>query len=83
MFHLIIFTFWLACIKYNSGSVAQWIARRTSSWLEMRYSEAVGSRPTGVVHIFLIFLHIISIKIANAKILDTRTARASSAGFLL
>lgn len=33
------------------GSVAQWIARRTSSWY-LRYSEAVGSSPTGVGEFF-------------------------------
>ena len=42
----------LFCINFalqdnRSDSVAQWIARRTSSG--QRYSEAVGSSPTGVV----------------------------------
>ena len=36
------------CVHSWPGSVAQWIARRTSSWYKQRYSEAVGSSPTGV-----------------------------------
>ena len=35
--------------------MAQWIARRTSNWSQRWYSEAVGSSPTGVDSLFILF----------------------------
>ena len=46
------FAITLSYHNYRPGSVAQWIARRTSSWKDLRYSEAVGSSPTGVGEFF-------------------------------
>ena len=35
--------------------MAQWIARRTSNWSQRWYSETVGSSPTGVDSLFILF----------------------------